>query len=73
MPSDNAYDTEGFVGTLDFSAQKIKFQTSIIITQDANKSGILSFLTEVEQTSAPSPSSTSSQTIRVSDQGTGYP
>ena len=73
MSTDNNYDTDGFGGTLDVSAEKIKFQTSIIITQDANKSGILSFLIEVEQTSTPLPSSTSGQTIRVSDQGTGYP
>lgn len=73
MPSDNNYDTDDFGGILDVSAEKIKFQTSIIIVQDANKSGILSFLTQVEQTSTPLPSSTSGQTIRVSDQGTGYP
>ena len=43
--SDN-YDTSGFSFTIQLEEAKRKFQTSIIISQDKMKSGVLSFLSE---------------------------
>ena len=45
------YDNDMGDQSLDVSASKRKFQTSIIIKQDTNKSGILSFLENIEEQS----------------------
>lgn len=51
---------------MDVSASTRKFQQSIIVVQDPNKSGILGFLSEVEQSTQAQPQSTSPQTQRPS-------
>ena len=43
------YDEDMGTQRIDVSASTRKFQTSIIITQDPDKNGILSFLETVEQ------------------------
>jgi hypothetical protein len=59
------YETDMGSQSIDVSASERKFQTSIIIKQDANKSGIISFLKKVEQETPLSPTSQSPQTVRV--------
>lgn len=59
------YDVEGFEESLSVDSTDRKFQTSIIIKQDTSKSGILSFLQEIQQSSQQLPSS-GNQTIRPS-------
>tara|TARA_B100001113_G_scaffold330057_1_gene305377 strand:+ start:179 stop:418 length:240 start_codon:yes stop_codon:yes gene_type:complete len=44
--------------SIDISATERKFQTSIIVKQDPNKSGILSFLEQVEREVPGAPSET---------------
>ena len=56
---------------MDVSASTRKFQQSIIITQDPNKSGILSFLNEAEAERQSQPQSEGPQSQRVSRR-TGY-
>ena len=56
MSIQNFYTDEGFDQNMDVSASTRKFQTSVIINQDAQKSGILSYLAE----KPPQPSSNSS-------------
>ena len=46
---ESLYDTEGFDATMDVSASTRKFQQSIIVKQDPNKSGILAFLSVAEE------------------------
>ena len=58
------YDTDMGDQTLDVSASSKKFQTSIIVQQDPNKDGIISFLEIVEQELTTPPTSTSPQTMR---------
>ena len=68
MKSTDLYDTEGFEGSIDPSSETRKFQVSIIIKQDTNKSGVISFLEQVEESSIALPSSTPPQTTRPSVQ-----
>ena len=63
--SNNFFDREGFDYSMDVSASNRKFQTSIVVKQDPNKSGILSLLKNVEQSSQVENTSTT-QTQRVS-------
>ena len=60
------YDREGFDESIDVSASNRKFQTSIIVKQDPGKSGILAFLSSVEESRPSQPTSTPPQTIRPS-------
>ena len=69
----NLYDTEMGDQSLDVSAVNRKFQTSIIIKQDASKSGILSILQKVEEQSTPMPTSQPSTTVTPSAPEGGYP
>ena len=55
--------------TIDVSASTRKFQPSVIVRQDANKSGILSFLAKVEATTPQTPTQTAPQTMRPTTQG----
>ena len=71
MAIQNYFDTEVGSQTIDVSASTRKFQTSIIVKQDEGKSGILSFLQKVEESSPQPPTQTAPQTIRPSTQG-GY-
>jgi hypothetical protein len=63
MAAQDYYETNVPTETIDTSASTRKFQTSIIIKQDENKSGILSFLSDIEPETTPTPR-TSPQTIR---------
>ena len=63
------YDTEGFEETMDVSASTRKFQTSIIVIQDPNKSGIVSFLSPPPESSNQSQNTTTSENTNVSTQG----
>ena len=49
MSVQDFYESEGFTATMDVSASTRKFQTSIVVNQDPNKSGILSFLSKLEE------------------------
>jgi hypothetical protein len=55
--------------TMDVSASTRKFQTSIIVKQDPNKAGVLTFLQEFEEQSPSIPRRTAPQTIRPRRQG----
>jgi len=59
---------------IDVSASTRKFQTSIIISQDANRGGVLSFLENVEQSSPQRPTRRAPLTIRPGGQNSqgGY-
>jgi len=56
---------------MDVSASSRKFQQSIVVKQDPNKSGVLSFLSEIEQSSQPQPQRQSPQTQRPTSRS-GY-
>lgn len=66
------YDDSGFDATIDISASTRKFQQSIIIKQDPNKAGILSFLSEAASTSTTTTPQATSQTIRPQRRQGGY-
>ena len=66
MAAQDYYETNVPKQTIDVSASTRKFQTSIIITQDPNKSGILSFLENVEETTVQPPTRTAPQTMKPS-------
>ena len=63
------YDTEGFEETMDVSASTRKFQTSIIVIQDPNKSGIVSFLSPPPESSNQSQNTTTSENNNAGTQG----
>lgn len=71
MAAQDYFETEGFDEQLDVSASSRKFQTSIIVKQDPNKSGILSLLEKVEQEEPQPPVRKAPQTMRPRRQG-GY-
>lgn len=58
------YDGQMGEQTLDVSAATRKFQSSIIIKQDPEKSGFISFLKEVEADTQPLPIRQSPSTVR---------
>jgi len=68
-----AYITDMGDQSIDVSAAKRKFQNSIIVKQDPNKSGILSFLSEVQtpQPSQASEGSSPSTILPNQSQGSG--
>ena len=66
MAAQDYYETNVPKQSIDISASTRKFQTSIIITQDPNKSGILSFLENIEETTAQPQTRTAPQTMRPS-------
>lgn len=55
MAATDFFDNDGFDQSLDVSASTRKFQSSVVVKQDSDKSGILSFLTKVEKTSPTRP------------------
>ena len=73
MSNQNYYDNDGFDQSMDVSASTRKFQQSIIVKQDPNKSGILSFLSQAEQETQGMPQQTPPETIRQSRNENGYP
>jgi hypothetical protein len=72
MSTTSLYDTDMGDQTIDISASTRKFQTSIIVQQDSSKSGIISFLENVEQEQAPPPTRQAPQTVRPRRQQGGY-
>ena len=73
MSNQNFYDSDGFDQSMDVSASTRKFQQSIIVKQDPNKSGILSFLSQAEQETQAQPQQSPTETIRQSRNESGYP
>ena len=69
MAVQDYFDSSVGTQTIDVSASTRKFQTSIIVKQDQNKSGILSFLATVEESNPQTPTRTAPQTMRVRRQG----
>lgn len=67
------YDTEGFEELTNVSINNRMFQSSIVIKQDPNKSGILSFLRKVEDQQTSQSESQQGSSIRPSDSPGGYP
>ena len=63
------YDQNMGIQTLDVSAVTRKFQSSIIVKQDPEKSGIISFLKQIEEESEPLPTRVSRQTVRPTRSG----
>ena len=63
------FETEDFDEQTDVSASTRKFQNSIIITQDPNKSGILSVLEKVEEQIPQPPKRIEPKTMRPRRQG----
>ena len=72
MAAQDYYDTNIPTQEIDVSASTRKFQTSIIITQDERKSGILSFLQDLEEVTPPTPTRPSPQTVRPTRREGGY-
>ena len=72
MAIDNFYESDGFDQNMDVSASTRKFQQSVIVKQDPNKSGILSFLSTVEEETQQMPQRQSPQTQRQSRRQGGY-
>ncbi len=72
MSIPNLYDTDMGDRSVDVSASTRKFQTSIIVKQDKNKSGVLSFLAQHEETTPQPPTRTAPQTVRPSRRQGGY-
>lgn len=64
MAAQDYYETNIPDRTIDVSASTRKFQTSIVISQDPRKSGILSFLQSVETVEPPPPTRAAPQTVR---------
>ena len=68
MAAQDYYDTNIPTQEIDVSASTRKFQTSIIVTQDSQKSGYF-FLKEAEEVIAPTPTQPAPQTIRPTSGG----
>ena len=73
MSVQNFFQRDGFDQNMDVSASTRKFQQSIIIKQDPNKSGVLSFLSEAQEQTEQVPQRQSAQTVRPSAPDGGYP
>ena len=69
MSVQNYFETNVGIQNIDVSASTRKFQTSLIIKQDQNKSGILSFLQKVDQSNPAIPTQTATQTMRPTTYG----
>jgi len=71
MAIQDYYETNVPDQTIDVSSDNRKFQTSIIIKQDPQKAGVLSYLTQAEQAQPQRPTRSAPQTMRPSGGG-GY-
>ena len=69
MSVQNYFETNVGTQNIDVSASTRKFQASLIIKQDRNKSGILSFLKKVEQSNPAIPTQTAPMTMTPTTQG----
>ena len=66
----DSYETNMGEQMIDLGASNRKFQTSIVVQQDPNKNGVLSFLKKMEETRPLPPQRQAPQTIRpLSDNG----
>ncbi len=63
------YDTDFLNQPIDVSASTRKFQTSVIVKQDVNKNGILSFLEGTEKEVPSPPTRQAPQAMRPGGQG----
>ena len=72
MSVPNLYDTNMGDQSLDISASTRKFQNSVVVKQDPNKSGILSFLVKYEETVEQAPTEQAPQTVRPTTRQGGY-
>jgi len=72
MATQTLYDTDMGDQSIDVSASTRKFQTSVIVKQDPNKGGIISFLENVEQVLPSPPIRQAPQTVRPRRQQGGY-
>jgi len=72
MAIDNFYESDGFDQNMDVSASTRKFQQSVIVKQDPNKSGILSFLSQAEEETQQQPQRNQPQTQRPRRRQGGY-
>ena len=72
MPAQDYYETNIPTQEIDVSSSTRKFQTSIIVTQDPRKNGILSFLQELEEVAPPPPTRSAPQTVRPTRRTGGY-
>jgi len=68
----NFFESDGFDQNMDVSASTRKFQQSIIVKQDPNKSGILSFLSKVQEETQQQPQRREPQTQRPRQRQGGY-
>ena len=66
MSVEDFFESEGFDQNMDVSASTRKFQQSIVVKQDPNKAGILSFLATVEEETQQQPQRQDPQTLRPS-------
>ena len=74
MSAESLYELDMGDQSIDVSATKRKFQTSVIVTQDAAKSGILSILRVIPpQETATTQTSPTPQTATPSAPTGGYP
>jgi len=72
MATQDFFETEGFTAEMDVSASTRKFQTSVIIKQDPNKSGILTFLSQLEQETDQQSAMRSEPTLKPQRRQDGY-
>tara|TARA_B100001113_G_C20599347_1_gene401055 strand:- start:250 stop:471 length:222 start_codon:yes stop_codon:yes gene_type:complete len=73
MSAESLYELDMGDQSIDVSATKRKFQTSVIVTQDASKSGILSILRVIPMEEAPTTqTSPAPQTATPSAPSGGY-
>jgi len=64
MAAEDYYKKSIFGDILEIGRVDRRYQTSIVISQDPSKSGILSFLKQVEEVSSPPPRRPAPQTVR---------
>jgi len=72
MSNHTFFESDGFDESMNISASTRKFQQSIIVKQDPNKSGILSFLSQAEEETQQQPQRQAPQTQRPSRRQGGY-
>ena len=72
MSVQDFFESDGFDQSMDVSASTRKFQQSVVVKQDPNKSGILAFLSRVEQETIQQPQQQGSQSTMSTSAPTGY-
>lgn len=72
MSAESLYELDMGDQSIDVSAAKRKFQTSVIVVQDPSKSGILSVIRDVQQAPTTNKTGQKPQTITPSAPAGGY-